>query len=85
MPLFHCNPSAASMAPISSFWCGVDWDKGRLLSVLPSSVVEQIVLVPIFGTGPDILRLAISRDGNFSLRSSWEFVCGSRSKNGVFH
>ena len=84
MPLFHFNPSAASMAPISSFWCGVDWDKGKLLSILPSSVVEQIVLVLIYDTGLDILRWAIFRDGNFSLRSSWEFVRGSCSQNEVF-
>ena len=83
-PLFHFNPSVASMAPISSFWCGVDWDKGKLLSVLPSLVVEQILLVPISGTGPDILRLAIFRDENFSLMNNWEFVHGSRSQNEVF-
>ncbi|KAH9684879.1 hypothetical protein KPL70_013711 [Citrus sinensis] len=29
--LFHFNPSATSMAPISSFWCGVEWDRGKLL------------------------------------------------------
>ena len=58
------------MDPISSFWCGVDWDKGKLLLALPSLVVEQIVLVTISGTGPVILCWAISRDGNFSLRHS---------------
>lgn len=84
--LFHFNPSVASMAPNIFFlvWCGVDWDKGKLLSILPSSVVEQIVLVHISSTRPDILRWAIFRDGNFSLRSSWEFVRRSRSQNEVF-
>ncbi|KAH9750680.1 hypothetical protein KPL71_013964 [Citrus sinensis] len=48
--LFHFNPSATSMAPISSFWC-------------------------------DIFCWALSRDVNFSLRSSWEFIRGSRNQN----
>ena len=84
IPLFHFNPSATSIALISSFWCGVEWDKGNLLSVLPSSVVEQILLVPIFYSGPDILRWTLFRDVNFSLRSSWEFICGSRNHNEFF-
>ena len=79
MPLSYFNPSAASMALISSFWCGMDWDRGKILSVLPSSVVEQILLVPISGVGLDILRWALSKDGNISLKNSWEFIRGSRS------
>ena len=63
-------------------WCGLG--QRELLSVLPSLVVEQILLVPISGTGPDILRLAIFRDGNFSLMNNWEFVRGSHNQNVVF-
>ena len=67
------------MAPIFSFWCGVEWDRVKLLSVLPSSVVKHILLVSISDAGPDILRWALSRDENFSLRSSWEFLRRSRN------
>lgn len=59
---------------MSSFWCGVVWDKVKLLVVLLSFVVEHILLIPIFSIGPNMLRWDLSRDGDFSLRSAWCFV-----------
>ena len=65
---------------------GVVWNGTgeSLLLVLSSSVVEHILLVPISDSGLDIFCWALSRDVNFSLRSSWEFIRGSRNQNEVF-
>lgn len=54
------------------------WDKGKLLVVLLSSVVEQILLILISSVGPNMLRWDLSRDEDFSLRSAWCFVYRSR-------
>lgn len=60
------------------------WDKGKLLVVLLSSVVEQILLILISSVGPNMLRWDLSRDEDFSLRSAWCFVCRSRSEMMLF-
>ena len=54
------------------------WDKGKLLVVLLSSVVEQILLILISSVGPNMLRWDLFRDEDFSLRSAWYFLCRSR-------
>lgn len=67
MPLFFFNPTTAFMVHVSSFWFLMVWDKGELLSILPSSVIEQILLVLISSVGSDMLHWTLSGDGDFSL------------------
>lgn len=67
MPIFFFNPTTAFMVLVSSFWFLMVWDKGELLSILPSSVVEQILLVLISSVGSYLLHWTLSRDGDFSL------------------
>lgn len=77
MPHFHFNPTVVSMVPMSFFWQGAVLDSGRLLFVLPTSIVEQISLISISVVGLNILCWTLSRDGNFSKKSAWELVRGS--------
>lgn len=46
----------ASIKSISFYWWGIVWDKGELLNVLPSSIVEQILLVTISSRESDLIR-----------------------------
>ena len=73
-PLFLYNPAAASLVPISFYWQDTVWDRGRLKDILPSSIVEQILLAPISYGEPDLIRWDLGPDGTFHLRTAWELV-----------
>lgn len=60
------------------------WDRGKLEDVLPTSVVAQILSVPISSGEPDLLRWALATDGMFHLRTAWELVRSWRPKDEVF-
>lgn len=53
MPLFLLNFIAASMILMSFFWQGAVLDRGRLLFVLPTSIVDHILLISISYIGPN--------------------------------
>lgn len=52
------------------YWRGTVKDRGKLQDVLPSSIVAQILLFPIFSTKPDTILWASDHDGFF--------ICGQR-------
>lgn len=71
MPFFSLfKLTTTFMVYVSSLRYSMVWDKGKLLSVLPSLVVEQILLVLISSVGPNILRWHLSEDQNFSLMNA---------------
>lgn len=81
MPHFHFNHAVVSMVPMSFFWQGVVLDRGRLLSVLPTLIVEQISLIFIsvvglcLGMGIFLWRVlgSLFRDLEFKMRFSLIF------------
>ena len=55
-PLVLFNPLAASSVSVSDFWSDTGWDMERVLAVLPVSIVEQIIQVPISQPSLDLIR-----------------------------
>lgn len=78
------NPAAASVVPFLFYWQGTVWDRGKLQDVLPSSIVAQILLVPISREEPDLIRWDLTIDGTFQLRSAWELVRCTKPRIEVF-
>lgn len=78
------NPAAASSVPVSFFWRGEVWDMGKLEDVLPTSIVEQNLLVSISSEEVDLNRWDLASDGTFHLQSAWELVRCSSLKDEVF-
>lgn len=83
-PLYFFNPAAASSRPVSFYWQGTVWDRGKLEDILPTSIVEQILLVPISCEEPDLIRWDLSPDGSFHLRTAWELVRCTRPRDEVY-
>ncbi|KAH9750075.1 reverse transcriptase domain-containing protein [Citrus sinensis] len=83
-PLYLFNPAAASSRPVSFYWQGTVWDRGKLEDILPSSIVEQILLVPISCAEPDLICWDLSPDGAFHLRTAWELVRCTRPRDEVY-
>lgn len=74
-----------TLQPLLWFLCPfLAGSKGRLLFVLPTSIVEQNLLISVSGIGPDILRWTLSSVRNFSMKITWELVRGSWIWNEVF-
>lgn len=84
IPLFLFNPVDVSMDHVSFFWRGIIWDKGKLLLILPTLVIEQILLISIFSDGLDILHWTLSKDEDFSMKTSQEVVREHQIRNGIF-
>lgn len=75
------NLAAASSVPVSLFWQGTVQDRGKLKDVLPLSIVEQILLVPISSREPDLICWDFAPNGNFHLQTAWELVRCSRRRD----
>lgn len=77
-------PDAASLHPISFYWRGLVWDRGKLLQNLPSTAVDQIISIPIRFKGPDMINWSASDHGYFSLKFEWGLVCQDHEPHIVF-
>lgn len=66
------------MVSVSFYWRRTIWDRSKFQAVLPSSIVDMILLLYISSEEPDLICWDSALDRTFHLRIAWEIVCFSR-------